>query len=58
LNAEISLILHGEEASNRLDAAQRHYIAHSDPLTLEDWRARPRGTRLLENLARLVSPLL
>ncbi|MAY29321.1 MAG: cardiolipin synthase [Aurantimonas sp.] len=58
LNAEISLILHGEEASNRLDAAQRHYIAHSDPLTLDDWRARPRGTRLLENLARLVSPLL
>ncbi|MEF2549820.1 cardiolipin synthase [Aurantimonas sp. A2-1-M11] len=58
LNAEISLILHDADASRRLDAAQRQYIGLSDPLTLSDWRGRPRGTRLFENMARLVSPLL
>lgn len=58
LNAEISLILHDGEASAGLVEVQRGYIARSDPLTLDAWRARPRLGRILENLARLVSPLL
>jgi cardiolipin synthase len=58
LNAEISVILHDAPASERLARVQRGYMERSDPLTLEEWRARPRIGRVLENLARLVSPLL
>ncbi|MCK5931187.1 MAG: cardiolipin synthase [Fulvimarina manganoxydans] len=58
LNAEISVILHGGEAGQHLAAIHDAYIASSDPLKLEDWRARPKRARLAENLARLVSPLL
>lgn len=58
LNAEISLILHDHAASAALGAVQQNYIKRSDLLTLEAWNTRPRATRLLENLARLISPLL
>ena len=58
LNAEISVIFYGGEASSRLSSIHEAYIASSDPLTLKDWRSRPKSARLAENLARLVSPLL
>lgn len=58
LNAEISLILHDAEACAALEQLQRACVAMSDILTLGEWRARPQGARLAENLARLVSPLL
>ncbi|AHE54972.1 phospholipase D-like domain-containing protein [Sphingomonas sanxanigenens] len=58
LNAEISLILHDAQACAALERVQQACMASSDLLTLNEWRARPRGARLAENLARLVSPLL
>ncbi|WP_395397419.1 cardiolipin synthase [Novosphingobium sp. BL-8A] len=58
LNAEISLILHGEDAVAPLLDVLNGYIAQSDRLPLSAWRLRPRPMRVLENLARLVSPLL
>lgn len=58
LNAEISLILHDPDASTELVAIQQGYIDRSELLTLEAWKRRSKATRLLENLARLVSPLL
>ncbi|MER0238918.1 phospholipase D-like domain-containing protein [Fulvimarina sp. MAC8] len=58
LNAEISLILHGEEANAMLERIQAGYMAQSDRLGLQEWRSRRRRERLLENMARLVGPLL
>ncbi|WP_338053867.1 phospholipase D-like domain-containing protein [Sphingobium estronivorans] len=58
LNAEISLILHDPDASAELAAIQQVYIDRSELLTLDGWKRRSIGARLLENLARLVSPLL
>jgi cardiolipin synthase len=58
LNDEVSLLLHDSESIRRLEAIQRDYRAQSDPLSLEEWRARPRGQKVLESLARLVGPLL
>ncbi|TCM20841.1 cardiolipin synthetase 2 [Novosphingobium sp. PhB165] len=58
LNAEISLILHGADAVAPMLEILRGYLECSDELTLPEWRARPQTSRLLENLARLVSPLL
>ncbi|WP_176594099.1 cardiolipin synthase [Sphingobium sp. EM0848] len=58
LNAEISLIMHAGEQVGALKAIHRHYMGNSDPLDLAVWRARPGASRLWENLARLVSPLL
>ena len=58
LNAEISLILHGRDAAAGLAAIQQGYAARSDLLTAQGWAGRPKPIRLLENLARLVSPLL
>ncbi|EAU41292.1 cardiolipin synthase [Fulvimarina pelagi HTCC2506] len=58
LNAEISLILHDASANATLERIQSGYIAGSDRLGLTEWRARRRRERLLENMARLVGPLL
>ncbi|RFC65414.1 cardiolipin synthase [Fulvimarina endophytica] len=58
LNAEISLILHDEAACRSLGRIHDLYIGRSDPLTLQDWRGRSRISRVLENGARMVSPLL
>ncbi|HEY1605163.1 MAG TPA: cardiolipin synthase [Allosphingosinicella sp.] len=58
LNDEASLILFDAESVGRLEAIQRAAIDESDRLTLEQWRARPRAQKMLESLARLVSPLL
>jgi cardiolipin synthase len=58
LNDEVSLILHDAESAAGLEAIQCGYIAGSERLTLEAWGARPRAQKMLESVARLVSPLL
>lgn len=58
LNAEISLLLHGREPVIRLLGTIDAYLRNSDALSLPEWRARPQSVRLVENLARLISPLL
>jgi cardiolipin synthase len=58
LNDEVSLLLYDRDSVARLEAIQQGYIEHSDRLTLEAWRSRPRAQKLLESLARLVGPLL
>jgi len=58
LNAEISLLLYDAKLTSLLHAEQERYFAGSELLTLEVWRSRARIRRLLENLARLFSPLL
>lgn len=58
LNAEISLLLYEPEHVADLVAQQAQCMALSDRLDLLQWRHRPLITKLAENLARLVSPLL
>lgn len=58
LNEEASLLLYDADAIRRLQAIQESYIAASDQLQLAAWRARLRRQKLLENIARIMSPLL
>ncbi|KQM97786.1 cardiolipin synthase [Sphingobium sp. Leaf26] len=58
LNAEISLLIHDPAATQALEQIHCGYRHASDILTLAEWRSRPRLMRPLENLARLLTPLL
>jgi cardiolipin synthase len=58
LNSEVSLILYDERSVGHLVSIQEQYLTDSEQLMLEDWGARPFAVRILENLARLLSPLL
>ncbi|MBZ6076136.1 cardiolipin synthase [Microvirga puerhi] len=58
LNSEVSLILFDREANTELRAEQERYFAASEELSLDTWRARPLTRKIIENIARLVSPLL
>ncbi|HEX2553437.1 MAG TPA: phospholipase D-like domain-containing protein [Microvirga sp.] len=58
LNAEISLVLFDSDATARLHAVEEEYFANSERLSAEAWRARPLRARIVENVARLLSPLL
>lgn len=58
LNNEASVLLHDAGSVAALEAIQRDYIDRSDLLTLADWETRSPWTKVAENLARLVTPLL
>ena len=58
LNAEVMLMVYDSRVTARLVAEQDRYFANSHLLTLVSWQQRSFGAKLLENLARLVSPLL
>jgi cardiolipin synthase A/B len=58
LNEEVSLLLLDADCVAGLERCQKRCLAASDELVLDTWLQRPRTRRLLENLARLVSPLL
>ena len=58
LNNEISLLLYDSGVVDRLALEQERYFAGSVLLTKEEWDRRSQASRLLENLARLMSPLL
>lgn len=57
LNMEVSVLLHGREAVDRLRAVEDHYREQSTELTLDGWLARPVLTRVADNAARLTSAL-
>lgn len=58
LNEEVSLLLYDAAAIARLTQIQEGNILASDRLELGSWRSRSRSQQLLENLARIMSPLL
>ncbi len=58
LNAEVTLLAYDPPTTQRLRLEQDRYFAGGDVLTLDEWSARPRPRKLLENLARLLSSLL
>lgn len=58
LNEEVSLLLLDQRSAAALDALQRGYLEGSTRLQLDEWQNRSRAMMVLENLARLISPLL
>lgn len=58
LNEEVSVLLHDRESIAKLETIQRAYVTGSDPLDRATWRRRPWLSRIAENIARMVSPLL
>jgi cardiolipin synthase len=58
LNFEVSLIVYDHKFSAEVRALQRDYERRSTPLRLDEWQARPRLRRLLENAVQTMSPLL
>ncbi len=58
LNAEVMLMIYDQGVTARLAAEQERYFANSRVLSLSEWRRRPFGSKVAQNLARLLSPLL
>jgi cardiolipin synthase len=58
LNAEVMLMIYDCGVAGRLAEEQQRYFANSSLLTATTWAQRSFGGRFLENLARLLSPLL
>jgi cardiolipin synthase len=55
LNFEVSLMVRGRAFVDRLRAVEDDYRAHSREITLEEWRARPVQSQVLDNAARLTA---
>ncbi len=58
LNFELTLVVYDIAFAEQLHALQEQYRLSAQPLDAARWSRRGRATRLAENLARLVSPLL
>jgi cardiolipin synthase len=58
LNAELMLLIYDPGVVARLAAEQQRYHANSCLLTLATWEQRPFSAKVVQNLARLLSPLL
>ncbi|WP_300679645.1 cardiolipin synthase [Nocardioides sp.] len=57
LNYEVVMMMTGPEIVRRLEAVQDGYRSLSRELTLEEWKARGRGRRAIDNLMRLTATL-
>lgn len=58
LNEEVSLIIYDKEAIAQLQNIEMDYLKNADEVSKAAWRLRPCYCKVIENLARLVSPLL
>lgn len=58
LNAEANLILYGEGAVAPMEPVLDRYFSHSVELDAKSWSSRPPHKKIVENIARLISPLL
>ena len=58
LQMESSLMVGGTDFMQKVRAVEETYRSHSRPLTLEEWRQRPRLVHVLDNLARLASSVV
>jgi cardiolipin synthase len=58
LTLEISLVLYDAGAVTKMREVEALYMGRSTPLKPEDWLERPFGQRTVENLTRLMSPLV
>jgi len=58
LNCEVALFLYGAEFAEELHALQQSYMDDCESLVPEEWAKRPRSQRFIENVLRLMSPVL
>ncbi|RYG59859.1 MAG: cardiolipin synthase [Alphaproteobacteria bacterium] len=58
LNGEINLMLYSDDITEKTQKIEAGYIRHAEKLELPTWHSRSMPVKLLENLARLLSPLL
>jgi cardiolipin synthase len=58
LNFEITLAIYDAAFTAELEALQKQYAEQSRAVDLAEWRARGRARAFLENVARLLGPLL
>ena len=58
LNCEASLVVYDERVVRALEAVQARYLAGSRVLDRAAWAARPLGTKVMQNSARLADSLL
>jgi cardiolipin synthase A/B len=55
LDFEISIMLHGRDAVNRLREIEQSYRENSIEVTLDEWLGRPLRSKVLDNTARLTA---
>ena len=58
LNEEVVALFFDQGIARQLVAIEEGYMRGSNPITLTEWRKRPFIQELIQNLTRLVSPLL
>jgi len=58
LNEEVIALFYSRDIATRLQAIEEGYIRGSEQVLLDAWRKRPFHEQLVQNLMRLVSPLL
>lgn len=58
INFEINMLLYGADVTERLRHQQLKYLGDSIELSAEEWQQRSRSARIVDNMARLMSPLL
>ncbi|MHB1156422.1 MAG: cardiolipin synthase [Phycisphaerales bacterium] len=58
LNFELNLLLYGPAITAKLRFLQQQYIEQSDALTLASWRRRAGWRTMIDNAAKLLSPIL
>ncbi len=58
LNEEVNAILRNGAIVAEVEAAQQQALANSERLVLAQWRKRPFAAKVMEGIARMVSPLL
>jgi cardiolipin synthase len=58
LNAEVNVLIYNRKVAGQLGLVQENYFANSHLLSADEWRKRPRFTRVVQNVARLADSLL
>lgn len=58
LNSEVMALYYDRDVVKRLHAIQDEYFSNSIVLNLDEWNKRPGLTKIWENLARMVGPVL
>jgi len=58
INFEVSMFIYDQESVTLIQTIQENYIQDSTPIDPEEWAKHSIPSRLLDNLAQLVSPVL
>ena len=58
LNFEINMIFYGTETTDKLRRIQQEYLENSQQLSLTQWQQGPRYQKIMQNIIKLLSPVL